>query len=117
MADFDTNELNIEEGLEYSMNNKEFYLSILDAYLEETDGELKQMDEYVESGDMPSYATLVHAIKSSSRLIGAANLGEVAYDMELRAKEGNADYIKSHHEALKKHIQVVYDCIAAYKES
>jgi len=116
MATFDANELNVEEGLEYSMNNKEFYVGILDAYLEETAGELQQMDEFATSGDMPSYATLVHAIKSSSRLIGASLLGEEAYDLELRAKEGNTDYIREHHDALKKHVQVVFDCIEAYKE-
>jgi len=115
MATFDENELDINEGLEYSMDSKEFYVSILDTYLEETEGELAQMDEYQASGDMKQYATLVHAIKSSSRLIGAKPLGEVAYDMELKAKEGDVEYIRAHHQALKDHIQVVYDCIAAYK--
>lgn len=117
MATWDENELDVSVGLEFSMDNKEFYVSILDTYLEETADELAKMDEYVVTGDMPQYATLVHAIKSSSRLIGANPLGEVAYDMELRAKEGNVEYIKNNHEALKNHIQVVYDCIAAYKES
>lgn len=114
MAAYDESELDVSVGLEYSMNNRDFYIDILETYLEETAEELTQMDEHLANGDMPAYATLVHAIKSSSRLIGAANLGEDAYDMELRAKEGNAEYIASKHDALKAHVQVVYDCIKAY---
>lgn len=115
MAAFDENELNVTDGLEYSMNNKDFYVSILDTYLEETADELEKMDTYVVDGDMKQYATLVHAIKSSSRLIGANPLGEEAYDLELHAKDNDLEYIKAHHEALKQHIQLIYDCIAAYK--
>jgi len=114
MAAYDENELDVAVGLEYSMDNKDFYMDILDTYIEETTEELEQMDEHLANGDMLQYATLVHAIKSSSRLIGATNLGEVAYDMELRAKEGNAEYIASKHDALKAHIQVVFDCVKAY---
>lgn len=115
MASFDENELNITDGLEYSMNNKDFYVGILDTYIEETTESIEKMDTYVETGDMPSYATLVHAIKSSSRLIGANPLGEEAYDLELKAKDGDAEYIKAHHESLKAHINLIYECIAAYK--
>lgn len=115
MASFDENELNITDGLEFSMNNRDFYVSILDTYVEETQDEIAQMDTFLEEGDMKQYATLVHAIKSSSRLIGANPLGEVAYDMELHAKDNDIEYIKAHHEALKDHIQLVYGCIEAYK--
>lgn len=115
MATFDENELNIVDGLEYSMNNKNLYISILDTYVEEVSGELSQMDGFLESKDMKQYATLVHAIKSSSRLIGANPLGEEAYDLELKAKDDDVDYIAAHHEALKSHVKVVMDCIEAYK--
>ena len=114
MAMYDESELNVTDGLEYSMNDKDLYIEILETYLEETSDELARMDTHLANEDMLQYATLVHAIKSSSRLIGAGNLGEVAYDMELRAKEGNVEYIKSKHDALKAHVQVVFDCIKAY---
>lgn len=114
MAAYDETELDIAVGMEYAMDNRDFYIDILDTYLEETAEELEQMDAHLANGDMLQYATLVHAIKSSSRLIGATKLGEVAYDMELRAKEGNVEYISSKHDALKAHVQVVFDCVKAY---
>ena len=115
MATWDENELDVSVGLEFSMDNKEFYVSILDTYLEETADELAKMDEYVVTGDMPQYATLVHAIKSSSRIIGAGPLGERAYDLELKSKDGDIEYVKANHAALKEHIAKVFDCINAYK--
>lgn len=115
MASYDTNELNVTEGLEYSMDSREFYIEILDTYLEETAEELEQMDGHLEAGDMGQYATLVHAIKSSSRIIGAGPLGERAYDLELKSKDGDIEYVKANHAALKEHIAKVFDCIKAYK--
>ena len=117
MAAYDENELNVADGLEYSMNMTDFYVSILDTYVEETTESIAKMDGFCEAGDMPSYATLVHAIKSSSRLIGANLLGEEAYDLEMRAKDGDAAYIKEKHQALKDHLQVIYDCIEGYKST
>jgi len=115
MATFDENELNVSDGLEYSMNNKEFYVGILDTYLEETQESIVKMDEAIETGDMKLYSTLVHAIKSSSRLIGANPLGEDAYELELKSKDDDIEFVKAHHQALKDHIDVVYGCIEAYK--
>lgn len=115
MAAFDENELNVADGLEYSMNNKDFYVGILDTYVEETTESIGKMDECIETGDLKLYATLVHAIKSSSRLIGANPLGEDAYALELKAKEDDIEFVKANHQPLKDHLNVVYGCIEAYK--
>jgi len=114
MATYDENELDVATGLEYSMDNVDFYKDILSTYLEETADEIKQMDDCLASGDMKNYATMVHAVKSSSRLIGAASLGEDAYDLELKAKADDVEYVKAHHDALKEHVDKVFACINAY---
>ena len=44
------------------------------------------------------YGILVHALKSTSRMIGAETLARAAEALEKAAKEGNADYIRMHHE-------------------
>lgn len=114
MANYDENELNVAEGLEYSMDSEEFYIEILRTYLEETQDELNQMDAHLASGDMNEYATLVHAIKSGSRLIGASNLGEEAFDLEMKSKDGDIDYVRSKHDHLKEHVAVVFEAINGY---
>ena len=114
MAAYDTNELNVEEGLEYSMDSEEFYIEILQTYLEETADEIKQMDEHLATGNMEEYATLVHALKSSSRLIGAASLGEEAYALELKSKEGDVEFVRNRHDHLKQHTEKVFEAIRGY---
>lgn len=113
MAVYD-NELNVKEGLEYAMDSEEFYIEVLQTYMEETDDELSRMDQFLSDGNMPEYATLVHAVKSGSRLIGAMSLGDEAYDLELKSKEGDVEYVRSRHDHLKEHVKAVYDAVNAY---
>lgn len=113
MADYN-NELNVKEGLEYAMDSEEFYIEVLETYMEETRDEISQMDQYVADGNMEEYATLVHAVKSGSRLIGAMSLGDEAYELELKSKEGNIEYVRSNHDHLKEHVKAVYDAVNAY---
>ena len=114
MAEYDTNELNVEAGLEYSMDSEEFYIEILQAYLEESAEGLTQMGQYLAEANMVEYATLVHALKSSSRLIGAANLGEEAYALELKSKEGDVEFVRNRHDHLKQHTEKVFEAIRGY---
>ena len=111
---YNTEELDVKEGLEYSMDNVEFYKEILETYLEETADQIKQMDLYLASDNMPEYATLVHAVKSGSRLIGAMKLGDEAFVLEQKSKEGDAAFVHAHHDSLKAHVDVVFEAVHGY---
>ena len=111
---YNTDELNVQEGLEYSMDNVDFYKEILETYMEETTDQIKQMDEHLASGNMPEYATLVHAVKSGSRLIGAAALGEDAFALEQKSKADDIDFVRANHDNLKAHVDVVFEAIRGY---
>ena len=43
------------------------------------------------------YAIIVHGLKSSSRTIGATELGELAYTLEIAAKEEDLDTLRGNH--------------------
>ena len=113
---YNTEELDVKEGLEYAMDSIDFYKDILDTYLEETTEQIKAMDGHLADSNMPEYATLVHAVKSGSRLIGAMKLGEEAFDLEMKSKAGDVDYIRAHHDSLKAHVDVVFEAIRGYLE-
>ena len=50
----------------------------------------------------------MHALKSTSLTIGAAHLSEAAKALEMAAKDGDADYIRSHHKAaLDEYIELM----------
>ena len=50
--------------------------------------------------DWKNYAILVHALKSSSKTIGAMELSEVAYTEEMAAKEADEATIRRHHDQM-----------------
>ena len=69
-----------------------FYKSISEKYAE--------IKEYYDAQNWQDYTIKVHALKSSSKIIGAMGLSEMARALESAGKEGNIDYIREHHEAV-----------------
>ena len=116
MEQWDTEEFNVEEGLEYAVGNKQFYIETLEIYKEEVGSNMKLMTGYLADGNMADYATLVHAMKSNSKLIGAQKLSELAYEMEMQSKADNIEFVKAHHEELNTLLQRVMGYIDQYME-
>ena len=90
-----TEELDVQTGLAYCMNEEEFYVEMLKAYLKED--KVSKIKQFYAEKDWNNYRTIVHALKSTSLTIGAVHLSEEAKALEMAAKEGDADYIQSHH--------------------
>jgi signal transduction histidine kinase/DNA-binding response OmpR family regulator/HPt (histidine-containing phosphotransfer) domain-containing protein len=57
------------------------------------------------------YAINVHALKSSSLLIGAITLSDHAKSLEIAAKEGNLEYVMKHHDEVMEEYERVLDGI------
>ena len=102
-------------GLKYCEQDEELYDSLLDQYVEESKEKRSQLDEYLNAKDMKNYAIIVHALKSTSRMIGAIRLSEHARALELSAKEGNVEYVENHHEDTMAEYMMVIDSIRRVK--
>ncbi len=89
-------------GMEYCMNDKEFYHKMLETYIAESADKRKALEEYLKSGDIRLYTVQIHAIKSTSKTIGALRFADQAYELELAGKEGRMDDIKAGHDAVMK---------------
>ena len=50
--------------------------------------------KHYNNNEWKEYTIEVHALKSTSRQIGAEELGELAFELEMAGKEGNIDLIK-----------------------
>ena len=88
-------ELDLALGLSYCADSREFYLDMLSDYSSEPmDAEL---DGYIAAEDWENYHIQVHALKSTSKSIGATDLSEQARELEMAAKAGDAAYLKEHH--------------------
>lgn len=85
--------LDVKMGLQYCCENEDLYLEIVGTYLEEDKTEL--ITKYLRENDLQNYRIQVHALKSSSKTIGANALSEKAFELETAAREGNVDLISA----------------------
>jgi CheY-like chemotaxis protein len=103
-----------ETGLKYCQNDKEFYQSLLLQFGKDAAGKIEYARNYLERNDHENYAIIVHALKSTSRMIGAISLSEKAKHLENAAKERDTDAIKSLHEDAMKEYFEISDTILKY---
>ena len=98
--------INIRSGLNYCRGDKDFYYELLNKFALDFDKKSKDIADNFEKEDWADYRIRVHALKSSSKMVGADRLSELAAEMEAAAKEAAAggkgsEYIKAHQEELK----------------
>lgn len=105
---------NTEQGIEYAVGNKEFYLETLEIYLDEADETEKLLGEYLEAGNMNDYRVSVHALKSNSRLVGAVSVAELALRLEEASRDGELAFVQEHHGELIERLTLVKKYIHQY---
>ena len=85
------------EGLKYCMGDMEFYQSLLRQFASEEKEKSPLMGRYYESSDWYNYEILVHALKSTAKMIGAMDLSDKAKALEMAAKEKREEFIRENH--------------------
>lgn len=99
--------LDTKTGLSYCMNVESFYIEMLQEYLKSD--KLARLQQYFQEEDWENYATLAHALKSTSLTIGAISVSEKAKALELEAKARNVDFIRFHHQENMREYQQLMD--------
>ena len=94
-------------GLKYCDNNEKLYRELLVEFVTSHPEKAESMKSGFERKDWKEYSIFVHALKSSSKMLGASQLSETAARLEAAAKSGDAFTIEKDHE----------DMIAAYEET
>ncbi|MER2054725.1 MAG: ATP-binding protein [Clostridia bacterium] len=89
--------INPGTGLEYCQQDDGLYDSLLQEYARSFGKKRESMQAYYDAKDWKQYGILVHALKSTSRMIGAESLARAAEALEKAAKEENAEVILAHH--------------------
>lgn len=90
--------IDTEKGLRYCQNDRGFYKSLVLQFATEALTKKVDMERYYESGELENYAILVHALKSTSKMIGALELSEKARLLEEAAKSSDMGYVERNHE-------------------
>ncbi|MCR5279909.1 MAG: DegV family EDD domain-containing protein [Lachnospiraceae bacterium] len=102
------------EGIdpEVAMKNsgsEDAFKTVLKIFYSSIDVKSDEIDSYYNNSDWNNYTIKVHAMKSSSRLVGATDLGNDAEALEMAGKGNDIDYIKANNERVMK-------AFRAYKE-
>lgn len=100
--------LNTGSALSYTMNDVKLYRELLNEYVNDESRKDAAITKAVSAADWENYGIVVHAIKSSSRTIGAGALSEQAGRLESAAKQENAETIQRENEGfMQKYREMV----------
>ncbi|MCR4556414.1 MAG: response regulator [Saccharofermentans sp.] len=94
-------------GLKYCQDDEALYRSLLAEYAY---GEIEKADNLqksFEAEDWHNYSIYVHALKSSSKMIGASALSMRAAKLEASANEGDSGTINAEHDSMMEEYGVV----------
>lgn len=86
-------EINIESGLE-RCGTRELYMETLEIYASSVAGNADEIEGYMKAGDIKNATIKVHALKSTSRVIGALELGDIAEDLENAGNAGDVERLE-----------------------
>ncbi|SFB20496.1 HPt (histidine-containing phosphotransfer) domain-containing protein [Acetitomaculum ruminis DSM 5522] len=95
-------ELDVQKGIT-NCNGREQYILVLSVFCEDYEEKSSNIKKYKAEGKYQEYAVLVHGLKSEARSIGAYELGEKAYELELAGKAKDKDVIEAKTDALLEH--------------
>ncbi len=92
-------------GLDHAVGVKncgsaEDYVSVISVFKKTAGTKADEIEGYYKAGDIPAYTIKVHALKSSARIIGAAELSKLAEDLEKAGKNGDTAFIEENTDKL-----------------
>lgn len=98
-------------GLRFCQDDKDLYKSILSDYAQTSNEKINKIVDAYNKEDWKNYGINVHALKSTSKTIGAEKLSEKAQRLELAANEGNGDKIHKEHDIMMAQYKEVVEAI------
>lgn len=107
----DEGRINIKEGVEYT-GTMEMYINTLRFFRDTVDSNAKTINTFYEEHNLTDYTSKVHALKSSSKIIGAHELSEKSRLLEQAGKNEDLEYIRENHEDMMN-LYVLYNTLLA----
>ncbi|MCR4691957.1 MAG: response regulator [Lachnospiraceae bacterium] len=101
--------LHIPTAVEAAEGDKDTVTFLLSSFRDNEEKIRGDITSSFDNEDFQNYTVFVHALKSTSRMIGAVDLSKMAEELEKAGKEDRIDYIKTKHGVLMK----TYDDVIA----
>ena len=87
-------------GLQYHRGDGAFYGKVLLMFANDSEQKIADIETSLREENIKNYQTFVHALKSTSKMLGADTLSEMARNAEEAAKNQDISYIRANHEGL-----------------
>ncbi|MCR4743874.1 MAG: DegV family EDD domain-containing protein [Lachnospiraceae bacterium] len=84
--------------------SEDAFRTVLEIFYKAIDTKAEELKNFFNEEDWKNYTIKVHALKSSSRLIGAIELGSEAEALEFAGKDEKIDFIRENHERMIAHL-------------
>jgi signal transduction histidine kinase/CheY-like chemotaxis protein/HPt (histidine-containing phosphotransfer) domain-containing protein len=114
LAEYHFKHIDVPSAVESAEGSKETFRFLLQSFHDNASKNKNDILTSYETEDYANYTIYVHALKSTSKMIGALVLSEKARLLELAGKEGKIDYIKDSHEEVMNLFDEVMDEISDY---
>jgi len=89
------------------------YAMILEAYLEDSERQLREMLHARQAGDVSRLCEIAHSLKGASRNVGALGVAGFCEDLEQRAERGPTSAIREALALLRKELREVREIFLA----
>lgn len=103
--------VNLDEGLRYLDHNLDNYFDMADIYIKTAKKLGPSMEEYLAENDCDNFRIKIHAVKSSSKNLGAIALSEEAQRLETAAKNMDINKIMVNYPNFKEEWQKVVEAL------
>lgn len=100
-------------GLKYCQNDRDFYRSLLAEYARGHNEKTLNLNRSVEDRNWHDYAIYVHALKSTSKMIGAEQLSLQAAKLEAAADSQDEETIRASHDDMMRRYREVISSICS----
>lgn len=108
-----SNGVDVKKSLEL-FGDMAMYDETLNDFLNVIEDKKNALTRYKEEGNMNAYAIDVHALKTDARYLGFTRLGDIAYELEMKAKENNIMFVISNHARLMSEVDFVINVAKKY---
>lgn len=105
--------INTDAGLQYSRNDADFYRQIVEKFMGDHEKNRGKLMDFYDRKDWENYRISVHALKSTSKMIGADAFSGEAKAAEDAAKNMDIAYMDAHHEELLNDYRQLADMLKA----
>ncbi|MDR3138671.1 MAG: response regulator [Treponema sp.] len=108
--------VDVKAGIQNTGGSPEAYMRILSVFCRDTQERITLVKDAADSGDTALYTTLVHALKSACRSVGALSCGDFAARLEEAGNKRDQDAIRQDTAGFLKELRDVTDNILSVLE-